>query len=164
MYEERTTNKALVAVIVVVLLAAAAAGALYLTNKNDQSSDVSQQAPVEDTTPSQNIADSSETQATSTYKVGTYTASGSYTSPGGRETIDVSITLDAGGVITASKTTSDADNATSRQYQSEFINNYKDLVVGKKIDDVQLSRVAGSSLTSGGFNDALEQIKQDAAA
>ncbi|WP_447589312.1 hypothetical protein [Microbacterium lacticum] len=37
-------------------------------------------------------------------------------------------------------------------------------VVGKDIDDVSVSRVAGSSLTSGGFNDALETIKADARA
>ena len=37
-------------------------------------------------------------------------------------------------------------------------------VVGKDIDDLSVSRVAGSSLTSGGFNDSLETIKADARA
>ena len=38
-------------------------------------------------------------------------------------------------------------------------NNVKTLVVGKKITDVKLDKVSGSSLTPKGFNDALEQIK-----
>jgi hypothetical protein len=38
------------------------------------------------------------------------------------------------------------------------------LVVGKSVDEVSLSRVAGSSLTSLGFNNALTQIKEDAKA
>jgi hypothetical protein len=37
-------------------------------------------------------------------------------------------------------------------------------VVGKSLDDIKVSKVAGSSLTSGGFNKAIEQIKTDATA
>jgi hypothetical protein len=45
-----------------------------------------------------------------------------------------------------------------------FIGGIADEVVGKDIDEISVSRVAGSSLTSGGFNDAIEQIKAEAAA
>ena len=38
------------------------------------------------------------------------------------------------------------------------------LIVGKDIDEVSLDKVAGSSLTSGGFNAAVESIKSDALA
>ena len=38
------------------------------------------------------------------------------------------------------------------------------LGVGVAIDDLNVSKVAGSSLTSGGFNDAVEQIKAEARA
>jgi hypothetical protein len=34
--------------------------------------------------------------------------------------------------------------------------------VGKNIDELNVSKVAGSSLTSGGFNQAVEKIKQEA--
>ena len=37
-------------------------------------------------------------------------------------------------------------------------------VVGKALDDLNVSRVAGSSLTSGGFNAAVDDIKEQAAA
>ncbi len=38
------------------------------------------------------------------------------------------------------------------------------VVVGKKIDEVQLTKVAGSSLTPKGFMDALEKVKTEAKA
>ena len=52
----------------------------------------------------------------------------------------------------------------SQQYQSAFIGGIADQVVGKDIDEVSVSRVAGSSLTSGGFMKALAEIKAEAAA
>ena len=36
------------------------------------------------------------------------------------------------------------------------------MVVGKNIDEVAITKVAGSSLTPKGFTDALEKIKADA--
>ena len=35
-------------------------------------------------------------------------------------------------------------------------------MVGKKLDEIKVSKVAGSSLTSGGFNQAVEEIKTQA--
>ncbi len=155
MQYDKTPNKAVVAVIVVVLLAAVSAGTIYL---------IDSQADIATETASTPVAKESNVDSVTsgTYSAGTYTATGRYSSPGGTESVTVSVTVNTDGEISNTSTTSGADNPTSRQYQSEFINNYKDLVIGKKIDEVELSRVAGSSLTSGGFNEALEQIKQDA--
>jgi uncharacterized protein with FMN-binding domain len=97
------------------------------------------------------------------YADGTYSAEGSYATPESVETIDVTITLQ-NDVITAVEVTGDPKAAESRRYQSEFIGGISDAVVGQSIDDVSVSRVAGSSLTSGGFNEALQAIKSDAAA
>ncbi|MFB2554308.1 FMN-binding protein [Herbiconiux liangxiaofengii] len=97
-----------------------------------------------------------------TYKDGTYEATGSYTSPNGQEEIDVSITL-AGDVITAVTVTPEATNPNSVNYQTQFADGISEVVVGKKIDEIEVSRVAGSSLTSGGFNEAVETIKSEAA-
>jgi uncharacterized protein with FMN-binding domain len=99
--------------------------------------------------------------AATAFKNGTYTASGSYTSPGGQEQITVTVTL-ANDKITATQAETKAASPTSKQYQSEFINNYKPLVVGKSIADLKLNKVAGSSLTSKGFNDAISKIKTQA--
>jgi len=99
----------------------------------------------------------------SVYKDGTYSATGGYMSPGGPDTVNVSVTL-ANGVITDATVVSGANDPTSSHYQSIFIANFKPLVVGKNIDDVVLSKVSGSSLTSGGFNQALTKIKAEASA
>jgi uncharacterized protein with FMN-binding domain len=96
------------------------------------------------------------------YADGTYTADGSYQSPGGEESVSVSITLE-GDIVTAVTVTPHATSGNSKQYQSQFASGIAGQVVGKEIDSLDVSRVAGSSLTSGGFNDALEQIKADAA-
>jgi uncharacterized protein with FMN-binding domain len=97
------------------------------------------------------------------YADGTYTAEGSYQTPETTETIEVTITLES-DVITAVEVTGDPQAAQSEQYQSRFIGGIADEVVGQEIDDISVSRVAGSSLTSGGFNEAVETIKSDAAA
>ena len=60
--------------------------------------------------------------------------------------------------------TGDPQRPESEQYQGQFIGGISDAVVGQDIDDLAVSRVAGSSLTSGGFNQAIEAIKSEAAA
>jgi len=117
------------------------------------------------TAPSTPSADSGATadagSAGSTYTDGDYEATGNYISPNGKEEIDVSVTL-AGDVITAVTVTPEATNPTAIQYQTQFADGIAALVVGKDIDEIDVSRVAGSSLTSGGFNEAIEAIKADA--
>jgi len=100
---------------------------------------------------------------TSTYKDGTYSATGYYTSPAGQEHIDVSLTL-KNDVVTASTVTAGAKMAISVNMQKMFIDNYKQYVDGKNIDDLNLTQVSGSSLTPGGFNDAVAKIKAEAKA
>ena len=97
------------------------------------------------------------------YPDGTYTAEGSYATPESVEVVTVTVTLED-DVITAVEVVGDPTNAESERYQSEFIGGIAAEVVGKDIDDVSVTRVAGSSLTSGGFTQALDQIKADAAA
>jgi uncharacterized protein with FMN-binding domain len=105
----------------------------------------------------------SSSSSSSTYKDGTYEAEGSYQSPGGSESVGVSITL-AGDVVTAVTVTPEAKSGNSKQYQTAFAGGISGEVVGKKIDDLKVSKVSGSSLTSGGFNQALETIKSEAKA
>lgn len=100
---------------------------------------------------------------TATYKNGTYAAEGAYTSPGGAEHVDVNLTL-ANGVITDIQVTPKATIPMSQRFQGLFADNYKQYVVGKKLDEVNLTKVAGSSLTPKGFADALAKIKAEAKA
>ncbi|QEW03672.1 hypothetical protein [Microbacterium lushaniae] len=97
------------------------------------------------------------------YTDGTYTAEGSYRTPETTETIEVTLTL-ADDVITAVEVAGDPQAPQSVQYQGRFIGGISDEVVGRDIDEISVSRVAGSSLTSGGFNEAIEVIKAEAAA
>ena len=99
----------------------------------------------------------------SVYSDGTYTASGAYQTPSTVEEIEVTITLE-GDIITAVEVVGDPSVPESRENQAKFIGGIADAVVGQKIDDIEVTKVAGSSLTSGGFNKALEEIRSEAAA
>lgn len=107
--------------------------------------------------------DSGSSSGSATYTDGTYTADGSYATPESVETISVTVTL-ADDVITAVEVTGNPTKTESEQYQSQFIGGIQDAVVGQDLDEISVSRVAGSSLTSGGFNEAIDAIKAEAAA
>jgi uncharacterized protein with FMN-binding domain len=105
---------------------------------------------------------SADAASDSTYADGTYTAEGSYATPESVETIVVTVTLED-DVITAVDVTGDPQKSESEEYQGRFIGGIAEVVVGKSIDEISVSRVAGSSLTSGGFNQAIDAIKSEAA-
>ncbi len=106
---------------------------------------------------------SSGGDASGTYEDGTYTAEGSYQTPESVETISVTLTL-ADGVVTDVEVTGDPKARETEQYQGAFIDGISEEVEGKSIDELNVTRVAGSSLTSGGFNAAVDDIKKQAAA
>ncbi len=97
------------------------------------------------------------------YKDGTYTADGSYKTPETTESVTVTVTL-ADDKITDVEVTGEPKAPQTEQYQGRFIGGISGEVVGKDIDEVNVSRVAGSSLTSGGFNEAIDKIKAEAKA
>ena len=107
-------------------------------------------------------ADSGASTGSGTYKDGTYTESGSYQAPSGTETVDVTLTL-AGDKVTAVEVTGHATDPQAQKHQGEFKDGIAAEVVGKSITDLKVDRVGGSSLTSGGFNKAVDAIKADAA-
>lgn len=151
----------LIGIIAIVLLATAGTAGMVALNKKSSSADTTASSQTPNTSTS---ADTPSTPTTSTtYKDGTYTATGSYSSPGGTEKIGVTVTLKDGVVTSSSLDTSKA-TGDAAEYQDQFASGYKKLVVGKNIDSISLSRVSGSSLTSNGFNDALDAIKQQAKA
>ena len=95
------------------------------------------------------------------YQDGTYSADGTYASPNGTETVGVELTL-AAGTVTAVNITQHPSNPNTGKFQGEFAGGIAAQVVGKSIDELNVSKVAGSSLTSGGFNQALDKIKAEA--
>ncbi len=95
------------------------------------------------------------------YQDGTYSAEGTYVSPNGTETVGVELTL-ASGTVTGVNITPHPSNPNTRKFQGEFAGGIAAQIVGKSIDELNVSKVAGSSLTSGGFNQAAEKIKAEA--
>lgn len=102
-----------------------------------------------------------DADTSASYEDGSYAASGEYQSPNGGESIIVEVTL-AGDIVTAVSVTTNANNPTTERFQGQFADGIAAEVVGKDIDTLDVTRVAGSSLTSGGFRQAVEAIKADA--
>ena len=65
-------------------------------------------------------------------------------------------------VISDVTVTPHATNATSLELQRRFAAAIPAVVVGKRIDEVNVGRLAGSSGTPDGFNAAIERIKEQA--
>jgi len=122
-----------------------------------------QQPAAQETEPSAASASASGTASGSAagYKDGTYSADGNYKSPNGTETVGVQLTL-ANGTVSAVEITEHPSNPNTRKFQGQFAGGIADQVVGKSLDEIKVSKVAGSSLTSGGFNQAVEAIKAQA--
>lgn len=158
-----TNNKQqIIATLSVFILIAVIVGGFVLTKKGDGTDNVARMSQ-RDTKPTATTTnkDTVAKPSTTTYKDGTYEAVGGYNSPGGAEEITVSVTL-KGGKITNSTVEKGANDGQAQEYQGDFISAFKELVVGKSINDLKLSRVAGASLTTGGFNNAITKIKSEA--
>jgi uncharacterized protein with FMN-binding domain len=94
------------------------------------------------------------------YRDGTYRAEGEY---GGLPShIKVEVTLDD-GLITDVDVTPRATDPTSLDLQSRFAAAVSRVAVGRPIDTLEVGKLAGSSGTPQGFNDALEQIRAQSA-
>jgi uncharacterized protein with FMN-binding domain len=103
-------------------------------------------------------ADAPDSSA-STYADGDYAATGWY--GGLPSSIGVAVTLE-NAVLTSVTVTPHATDPTSLDYQRRFGAAVPSVVVGKRIDEVNVGRLAGSSGTPVGFNDAIRQIKEQA--
>lgn len=145
-------QKMIASLVVLVLVTIMVLGIKAFTPKSPQANGAATIAP---------SAASTTATSNQAYKDGTYQAVGSYVSPAGSESLQVSVTL-KNNVVAATTATSEANGPTAQEFQDEFIQGYQIFVVGKNVNDIRLSHVSGSSLTSQGFNDALTQIKDQA--
>ena len=91
------------------------------------------------------------------YTDGDYTAEGAY----GKKSIIVNVKLD-NDKINQVTVTPNTTIPRSLKLQTSFAAAISDEVVGRSIDEVHLDKLAGSSLTTKGFNDALKKIKIEA--
>lgn len=92
-------------------------------------------------------------------KNNTYAATIEYRVPASEQnTMTVNLTVQ-NGTVTEAEFKNITKSPQSVQYGARFINSYKAEVIGKKLSDINLSRVGGASLTSNAFNAALTAIK-----
>lgn len=171
MEPQNKSNNKIGIVLGVIIVLAVAFVAIFSGRKTAKVAPPTDQASTANSeTPAQNSQAASQTppadttkQSAFVYKNGTYSATGSYMSPGGPDQIAVTLTL-ANDIITDISVTPEPGDNHSAMYQNKFASGYKQYVIGKNIADVNLSVVSGSSLTPQGFNDALAQIKIQAKA
>jgi len=174
-----TRNKIFLAVGAVAIVAAAAIGAVKIIGNEGDSATASTQSTVSSSTSStptssdstsstsSTATDSTSQSTTSTsssgYADGDYTAKASYYVPHGSNSISVKLTIKDGKVtaVTTDDTYSDHESA---YYIDSFNSEIKGVVVGQSLDSLSLSRVGGASLTTEGFNQALDSIISSAKA
>ncbi len=154
----KSSNKVGIIIGIIVVLAIVAVVAWKLsTAKTDNS-------PVIPNPTDNNSTSTDTTPVTdnkSKYKDGTYTQTGTYSSPAGTESVKVTLTI-KNDVVTDATFVGGAVNPTSKMMQSQFAAGFKTQVVGKSIDSISLTVVNGSSLTPKGFMSALAKIKAQA--
>ncbi|MFL1432538.1 MULTISPECIES: FMN-binding protein [unclassified Nocardiopsis] len=106
---------------------------------------------------------SSEPALFGDYTDGTYTATGDYVAHGAPGSITVTLTL-ADNAVTDVVVEPGAESGASRQFQDRFAQGIAAVVVGVPLDEIEVDKVSGSSLTGDGFTDALARIRDDARA
>tara|TARA_B100000745_G_scaffold292321_1_gene233051 strand:+ start:354 stop:1280 length:927 start_codon:yes stop_codon:yes gene_type:complete len=96
------------------------------------------------------------------YQDGLYTSTISYEIPYGYvEPMEVTLQLED-NIVTDVSASFVVVNPVSENYQQLFLGYVSKEVVGKQVDDVALSRMAGASLTNRAFDAALSEIKAEA--
>lgn len=155
--QKSKNNMIIIAVAIIAIVVLVAGGGYMLMKNNAKSEPVITEQVVEN----DGVNNASENTTDSNFEDGTFEAIGTYTSPGGTETIQVSLVLND-GVVTEASVTPQATRPNSVKFQELFKNNFESEVVGKNIDEISLDKVGGSSLTPKGFMDALEDIKSQA--
>jgi uncharacterized protein with FMN-binding domain len=150
------------AIIAIIIVIAAGGGFLFLRN-NEGSTVEESTEPTEEGQMQISPAPTStpESMNPANYKDGTYSAEGKYTVHSGEEQIGVKITI-KNGIVTDVVVIQEAKLPMSKTMQADFAANFKPMVIGKNIDTLVLGKVSGSSLTPLGFNNALNQIKDQA--
>lgn len=88
---------------------------------------------------------------------GTYEATASYLTPKQTEHVmDVTLTV-SDGVVSEANVLYDGAAPKTPQH-SAFDATYEAVVIGEEVEDLDLSRVGGASLTTGAFNAAVDKI------
>lgn len=156
MEQKNNTNmiKILGVIFVVIIVGIVGWQVVQGMNKNDNATLTNTQLEV--TSGNQN-----REQARNRHRNGQYVAVGNYQSPAQREEIEITLSV-TDGVVTGATFVGKATHPTSKIMQGKFSEGFEKSVMGKNIDELNLTVVNGSSLTPKGFMDALSKIKAEA--
>lgn len=120
--------------------------------------------PAEESTPVQTTGTVNETTGTTSAAPqvkaalnGSFHITKEYKTPGGMEPMDVTVVIKE-DVITAVSGKNVAIAMKSKDYQDKFLSGIAGQIVGKKVSDVNVTNVNGSSLTAQAFNTALHNL------
>jgi uncharacterized protein with FMN-binding domain len=163
MDNNRSKQKIIASFIVIMAVVIVTFGVKWHNKHELSETGASTPTSVSASTQSTPTTSTSSTSTSASYKDGTYTAHAEYYVPHGSEDISVTLTL-KDGVVTASNIKNSESDPESAQFQEDFASSYKSYVVGKNINGLNISFIAGASETSQGFNDALRQIANQAKA
>lgn len=108
-------------------------------------------------------AEAERIAALTTYRNGTYTGIGSYSTDKGKKTerIDVKLSI-SGDVVRGVEIISYAKANKSVKYVGRFNKDIAGIVVGRRVDSLDVHGIGGASDTSTGFRTALASIKAKA--
>lgn len=139
---------------IITILVAVVLGVGFTLFQSNKTASVSEPTPITQTTPT-------PTNVVVNFKDGTYNADATYRTPV-MSKYKINIALQVTGGVVTNSTVTYADGAEKDPNAKHFEEAYKAEVVGKKLNDINLSRVGGASLTTGAFNQALTVIKTQA--
>ncbi len=162
-----TATKIAVSIGSIAVIATAGIGGFLLATSNDATVPTTQTATSvpQSTNPaiSTNTSNASST-TTSSYKDGTYSATASYYVPhGGTNSITATVTIVA-GKITSATTTHQYGDSESSMYIDSFESGVSNAATGVSLAEATFSRIGGASLTTEGFNSAIDSIRSQASA
>lgn len=146
-----------------VISAVVASGVYVFLFKNGQPPKSTDSAGSPAPATSDALPQDTSTTSSSNYKSGVYSASATYEVPKSSNIIQVELVLN-NDIVESVSTTHKLNSADSKSavYLDDFDAAITGQVVGKKINDLNLSRVGGASLTTDGFNAALSDIVKQA--
>ena len=153
MNQDNSRNTVIAGIIAIAIIVGVVGGTIFVKRESTE-----KEGTGGDSTITQSTVN---TSTTAQYKDGTYSAPGDYQTPENASSITVTVTISK-GTITNSTVTGNPSSHESKAYIADFIAEYKSFVEGKQLGNLQVSRIAGASLTSRGFNEALNAIRSQA--
>ena len=148
-------------IIGAIIIAGFAALSFFLYTNNTDEVNLSEQEQVIPADEAQVGTLTRDSELESNYQDGSYVASARFWTPKRIEhEIEVRVDIEDNIITDANVVYDGEEPSTPSNIRFDAV--YKDSVIGVKIDDIDVSRLGGASLTTDAFNEALGEIKKEA--